>query len=59
MGGAREALSRPRLSWAYFRLAPALLNMEAIFGPIDVMSTIAAIETTTRISPYSVNPWPR
>jgi hypothetical protein len=59
VGGAREAVSRPRLALAYFRLAPALLNMEAIFGPIDVMSTIAAIETMTRIRPYSVNPWPR
>src|SRR5262249_27610267 len=57
-GGAREALCRPGLAVAYFRLAPALLNMEAIFGPIDLMSTIAAMETMTRIRPYSVNPLP-
>ena len=59
MRRAREVLSRFRLSLAYFKLAPALLNMEASFGPIDVMSRIAAIETMTRIRPYSVNPWPR
>src|SRR5947209_17186588 len=42
----------------HLRLEPAVLNIEDIFGPMDMTSTTAAIETITRIRPYSVSPCP-
>src|SRR3954453_23087238 len=42
----------------HLRLEPAVLNIEDILGPMDMTSTTAAIETITRIRPYSVSPCP-
>lgn len=57
MAGQREWVPQPS-SWGYLRLAPAPVNMAAILGPMDCMSTIATMEQITRIRPYSVSPWP-
>src|SRR5215217_1473264 len=42
----------------HLRLEPAVLNIEPILGPMVMTSTTAAIETITRIRPYSVSPCP-